>query len=255
MQQQRRSFQAILVLTALSITLWGCSDQGLFGGSDGSKEAFEGSITYEVDHDLPPERQNMAAMLPDQELVHIKEGKTRWERVLTLGIEMALIQDPAKDSLIQLIDPQGMKRIGPSRIPRELDTTERSFEYTDETETITVEYMDETDTADDGTDTVPVIEKDYPCKKAVLVDTVRGNEVRMPVWYTEAIEGSPFPQFKDLKGYPLRFKSEANGFTVEKTASKVRKRSLSDSLFDDQPEGYKTRSVQEFREMMGAGRR
>jgi hypothetical protein len=243
MMKTQRLVSIALIATA-SFVLGSCKDQGLFSSSDDKdSEAFEGKVSYEVDYQLPPERQNMSAMLPDEEVVYLKGGKTRLERVLTMGVEMAVIHNPSKDSLVQLIDPKGMGgEVGPTRVPRLMDTSATNVEYKDETKTVTVKNGDDE-------------EVDYLCKKAVIRDTIRGNGIEMPVWYTDEIEGQPFRQFKDLKGLPLKFKSEANGFTVEKVAKRIVKEEVSDTLFNDSPEGYKTRSMKEFRQMMGGGGR
>ncbi len=237
-----RSLFSLTLIALSSLMLCSCSDKGLFGGSDGGgSKSFQGRITYQVDYQLPPKRQRMASMLPNKELVYIKDGKSRLERKLTMGIVMSVIHDPEKDSLVQLIDPKGMGQAGPTRVVRAIDTSENRIEYTEKRDTLTVK------TGKEGE------QKEYVCKKAIVKRDVKGKELKMPVWYTEKLQGEPFRQFKGLKGLPLKFKSEANGYKVEKEVKKIVEEPLADSIFNDHPEGYKTRSMKEFQQMMGGG--
>lgn len=224
---RRRPILLLTVTLALGIS-WGCSDKGLFGSKEDA--GFEGRVDYEVDFDLPPERQQMAAMIPKKEKVYVRGGMTRLEREISMGARMVLIDDPEKDSLVMLMKAEGMG-LDPSRIPMARDTGKLNFEYLEQ-------------------DTV-ILER--ACKKAILKQEMQGQTAESPVWYTEEIQGEPFRQFQGLGGLPLRFESKARGAEVVKQATNIVEKELADSLFDAHPEGYTTRSIEEFQQMMGGG--
>ncbi|MFB6258832.1 MAG: hypothetical protein ABEH38_09070 [Flavobacteriales bacterium] len=237
---KRRSILFALTLSSiLGFSLWSCSDKGLFGSGEGSgSKEFQGMITYKVDYQLPPKRQRMASLLPDQEVVYLKGGKSRLQRQLTMGVEMAVIHNPNRDSMVQLVDPKGMGKLGPTRVPIAIDTgSKNNIEYTDEKDTLTVAVGGEK-------------KKDYVCKKAIFTRKVQEKELKMKVWYTEKLQGQPFHQFKGLKGFPLKFRSKANGYPVEKEAKKIVEKEVADTLFDLHPEGYTTRSMKELQQKM-----
>lgn len=218
----------------ISTILWGCSDKGLFGSKKEGSSSFEGKVTYNVDFQLPPERQQAAAMLPDEEFVYVKNGKTRLERNLAMAAKMTVLHAPSKDSMVMLIDAQGMGKGGAHRVPIKLDSAESKIEYVNKDSTRTI--------------------AGYECKKAILRNEARGKTLEVPVWFTEKIEGQPFRQFQGLKGFPLQFESSANGIKVKKVARVVEEKEVSDSLFDHHPEGYTTRSLEEFQQIMGGAR-
>ncbi len=248
---KQRTILFLTLFVSSLFTFWGCSDQGLFSSKDSGTDAFEGKVTYSLDFDLPPKRQRMASMYPEQELVYLKEGKSRLQRQLGMGLLTTLIYDPAKDSMFQLLDPQGSMggRIDKTRIPIPVDSNENNIEYTEETDTLEVLELTH---KEDGTDSSHV---EYPVKKAVLKDTMNETPIEMPVWFTESLQGEPFRQFKGLKGLPLKFKSEANGFKVEKEVRTIEHMSVPDSLFDSNPNGYSTMSREELQQMIQGGGR
>ncbi len=173
-------------------------------------------------------------MLPDEEFVYVKNGMTRLERNLAMAAQMTVLQDPKKDSMVMLINAEGIGKGGAHRVPVKVDSMKSDIEYVDSDSTRTI--------------------AGYDCKKAILRNEVKGKTIEVPIWYTEEISGQPFRQFQGLKGFPLAFESSANGIKVKKVAKKVEKREVSDSLFNYHPEGYTTRSLEEFQKMMGGAR-
>lgn len=243
-----RKVNRLSIVLLLLTALWGCSDKGLVGDQNEEASSFEGKITYKVDFQLPPERQQAAAMLPDEEFVYVKNGKTRMERNLAMAAQMTVIHDPKKDSMVMLINAEGLGRGGPHRVPIKIDSVKSDIEYLEEKDTLSVLEITH---RKDGIDTNKV---ERVCKKAILKNEMRGRKLEVPVSYTESIAGQPFRQFQGLKGFPLKFESSANGIEVKKVVKKIEKMKVSDSLFNDHPEGYTTRSLKEFQQMMGGAR-
>lgn len=233
MKPFRSPLSYFLILLA-GLGTWSCTDKGLFGGGEEEVPPFEGHIIFETDYELPPERQSMASMLPNKEKVYLKNGKSRVEREVSLGASMVLIDDPEMDSVVRLIDAEGMGA-GASKA--------RILYPRDSVGEPDIEKIEGEEKEIAG----------YDCKKAIVTTEQGDQKIETPVWYTEELKGGAFQQFKGLDGFPMSFKTEANGMKVEKTATEVVEEEVPDSLFNDRPEGFETMSMEEFQKKMGGG--
>lgn len=199
-------------------------------------QKFEGIITMTMEYDdLPPEMEMYESMLPKENIIKIKNEKSRVESG-TMGQTMVVITDTKKKSGVMLMNMMGQK------IAINLDA--KDFEAKKEEETkSTTKITKETKTI-----------SGYKCTKAIITDE-DGSE--MEIWYTKEIPAIKSQNDKlpgKIDGFPMLYtmtNTQMGEMTITITVSKVdTKAKISDSEFET-PEGYEEMTQEELQQMMG----
>ena len=190
----------------------------------------EGSITYNVTMEgLPPEQ---AAMMDGSEQKTIfKDKKSRIE-FTNAFVNTVSVYDGSK--LTMLMDQMGQKTYVEMNDEEMKKKSEKgpksSIEYKEETKKIA----------------------GYDCKKAIIKSKDdKGEETVMNVWYCENLpnltqnSGRGAGGMKDLKGAPLEFEAKQGPFFMKFTATEVSTKSVDESSFKVNTEGYVKRNPQE----------
>lgn len=199
---------------ALAILITSCT---------GSKDLFEGKITYGLEYDdVPEEYEAFIDMFPKESVTYIGEGFTRVEQDMGMGMKQTLIiMDGTTTMLLDMMGQKIKVIMDDEDVPE--DTEEPSIEVTAETDSIS----------------------GYLCKKA-LIGT--GDEP-IEVWFTEDIPNGN-SQFKELSGMPMKYTIDQQGMTVTMTTTEVKTMSLGKEYFEV-PEDYTEMSMEELQSMGG----
>ncbi len=196
-----------------------------------AQKPFEGKVTYGISYkDLPPEMEQMKAMLPTESLLFLKGTMSRTEQNIAMGGSQVVISDNKNKTGIMLLDGMGEKyfiKISKAEIEKsEKENPEPSFTYLEETKKIA----------------------GFNCKKAQA--KFEGMEESLAIFYTMEIPSDKSSQFKGLRGFPLEYETASGGLKMTISAKSVNKEPVPDALFTI-PSGYKETSMEELGKMMG----
>jgi len=199
----------------------------------------EGSITYNVTMEgLPPEQ---AAMMDGTEQkTTFKNDKSKIE-FSNAFINTMTVFDGSK--LTMLMDQMGQKtffEMTADEMNKKADKSPKSeIEYKEESKKIA----------------------GYDCKKAIIKSKdEKGEETVMNVWYTENLpnlsknSGRNAGGMKELKGAPLEFEAKQGPFFMKFTATEISTKSIEDSEFRVNTEGYVKRTPPEEGKKMSEGK-
>lgn len=196
------------------------------------KKLKEGKVTYEISYpglQLDPQQ---AAMLPTESISYIKNGRSRIENKMGMGMSTVTITDSKEGSVVTLIDMMGNKTA--------LKVTKEQAEKEAEQRKIEKPVIKETNETKEVAG--------FKCKKAEVTDS-KGN--KSIVWYTPDIEGrTDKGQFKGISGFPMEFEVSQQGMTMKFVVKNVSEEKVPDEMFNIPP-GYKEMTMDEFKKSMG----
>jgi len=188
-------------------------------------QSFEGTVTVEITYDLPSDQQAMAAMLPKEQVFHIKNEMTHMEQNM-MGNKTIMIRDNSSGLSTVLMEMQGMKY---KMQVNDDDIGEKKSE---------IELLDETKEI-----------LGYACKKARVV--MKDNMGSMEIYYTNELPAPKMKGMEKINGFPLEYSLESHGMKVHYMTMDIKKESIDDGLFVI-PEGYQDMPMN-IRTMMGMG--
>ncbi|MFN9595494.1 MAG: DUF4412 domain-containing protein [Bacteroidota bacterium] len=194
------------------------------------KSLSEGKIVFDIslaEGDMDPQ---MKAMMPSESTVFIKNGKSRTEISMAMGMSSASIFDAKTGQITALTDFMGNKTYMTMDAQKDgAKDSKPTVEQTAETKTIA----------------------GYVCKKAVI-KMKDGSSVN--VYHTDKINArmAEMVGAKDLGGYPLEYTVDQMGFKMTFTARSVAAEKVSDDQFKV-PAGYKFVTQEELQKMYGGG--
>lgn len=218
-------FTVLTVLSALLII-------GKVQGKD-----FKGIISYKITFtgaEIPAEMQSfMPKMLKTSFM-----GTLTKTEMLGGAYKTISIKNGEDKSVITLVDMMGNK-VGFK------SNEEEVMEELTKTTDVKVEVMNETKEI-----------LGYECKKAVITSTENSEEVKMTVYFTDALGTNSnyfdTPQFKDIEGIMLEFQMVSAEFTMNFTASSIEEKKVPESEFEI-PAEYKMMTKEEFEGQFGGG--
>lgn len=197
-------------------------------------QEFQGTLTMSMEYeDLPAEMEMYESMLPKENIIKIKNEKSRVESG-AMGQTTIVITDTKKKTGVILMNMMGQK-IAITMDSKDFDSKKEAESKTKTT--ITKE-----------TKTIA----GYKCTKAIITDE-NGNDSE--IWFTKdipAIQGQNNKVPGKIDGYPMMYTvSDGKMGTVTMTVTKVdTKTKISDSEFET-PEGYEEMTQEELKQMMG----
>lgn len=208
-----------------------CTVASLTPQNSYAQKPFEGKVTFGITYnDLPPEMEQMKAMLPSESILYLKDNMSRTEQSMGMGGNQVVISDNKNQTGTVLIDGMGGKyfiKVSKADIEKsEKENPEPKFTYMSETKKIA----------------------GYNCHRAEA--RFEGMEDKLAIYYTEEIPADKSTQFKGLKGFPLEYETASEGFKMTISAKSVSRETVSDALFKV-PEGYKETTMEELGKMMG----
>jgi hypothetical protein len=197
---------------------------------------FEGKVLFEISlgKDVDPQVQQM---MPKESVMYVKDGKTRVEMTMGMGMKNITISDSKEKKAIVLMDMMGQKYA----IKKDLSDDEKG---TDETKvTVTKE-----------TKTIA----GYKVTKAIIEMPVKDQKetTKMDVWFTKdlALKSSYVAGASGkIDGAVLEYSVNQKGISMKFTAKQVTKESVENAKFEV-PEGYKVTTQEELMKSMGGGK-
>ena len=196
-----------------------------------AQKEFEGTVIYTINYiDMPPEMEQMKAMLPQNTTIHIKGNKSRMEQTQMMGSNVIVSDMDAKIGFMEM-DMGGQKiRINVAKEEFEKESNQmKNIEYFDDTKTIL----------------------GYTCKRAVLKDD--SGQIEITVYYTDKITNKAQKEFAGLNGFPLQYSMTQQNMTMEMVATELNEVSISEDIFA-KSDGFRDMTQQELQQMMGGGR-
>ncbi len=194
-------------------------------------QTFEGKIVYKISYEnLPPEMQQMAAMMPGSQTVWIKGPQSRYEQNTQQANTVVISNSDLGTSTI-LMEAMGQKY--------KLDVSKAEMEQMVKAQkTPQINYVE-------GTKVIA----GYTCKKAEVI--MEGMDGPATFYYTEEI---PPVQMKgmealQLKGMFMAYEVSTNGITINIEASSIDEGPVDSNLFTV-PTGYSEMPAQ-MKAMMG----
>jgi hypothetical protein len=197
---------------------------------------FEGVIIYNISYqgDMEPE---MMAMMPKTMTMKISGNNSRTEINMGMGSTVVIFNGETKTA-VTLLDMMGQKyamQMTSAEIEQEWETTpDTEVILSDETKEIA----------------------GYTCKKAIVRMKLPAQDKTsdLVVFYTNEL-GSELlnynnPFYKDIEGVMLEYSMKEEEMDMSFTAIKIEKEKISSDEFSI-PEGYKSISSSEFKNMFG----
>ncbi len=210
---QFKTLMAIAMVAVLSVSAF-------------AQKSFEGTVTYGITYeDLDETMAAYESMLPKEMIYKFKGDKNKMIQPSAMG-ETVVITDMASKKTSVLMDMMGKKMV----MEKDLTKEEKS------TEGVDVKYIDETTTI-----------AGYKCKKAEI--SSKESEDVVIVWYTADLVASS-PQFKTIKGFPMKYETSQNGMTMTMEVKTVKEEKISKGEFTV-PKEYEKITEEDLKKMMG----
>ncbi len=219
----------------LSLIAFICLGTSLIANAQ--KSVKEGSITYTVVYDLPPDQQAMAAMLPTEYKVNFKGDFSIFKMDLGMFATQVVYNDATKESLSLTDVPMQGKKIAVKMTKeqgekmQELQSGEKDMEVKATTETKLI--------------------AGYNCTKYLIKDKISGEQSE--VWATADLKipsNSLTSVFKEIKGVPVEFSTNARGLKSKITLKEIKEETVTDINMNI-PTGYETMSFEDLLKQMG----
>ena len=202
-----------------------------FTAADAQKKLNEGKVVFEISYPGMQLDPQQAAMLPSESVTYVKNGKSRTEQKMGMGMNQVMITDAVAKTAVTLVDMMGNKTA--------IKTSKEDMEKEEaKAEKPTVKLLDETKEI-----------AGYKCKKAEITDA-KGNKTTL--FYTKDIEaarGGKGP-FAGIDGFPMEFEMKQPSMSIKLTATKVVEEKVDDVMFSV-PSGYKEMTMEEYKKQMG----
>jgi GLPGLI family protein len=201
----------------------------------GSKE-FEGKVVYDLSFPGLEIDATQAAMLPKESVVYIKQGRSRTEMSMGMGMSTTVLSDPKTKTATLLYDMMGTKMA--------MKTTEEDRKKEQQQPEPTVTVTNET--------------KDiagYKCKKAE-VKLNDAENTSMIVYYSPDLATKDINWYqgpmKVVDGFPMEYEMKQQGLTMRFSAKTVSKENVDEAKFTV-PADYKQTTKEEMQQMFGGG--
>jgi len=198
---------------------------------------FKGIISYKITFtgaEIPAEMQSF---MPKMLKTSFSGALTKTE-MLGGAYKTISIKNGDEKSVVTLIDMMGNK------VGFKATEDEIKEEITGKSD-VKVEIMNETKEI-----------LGYECKKALITTTEEGQEIRLTVYFTDALGTNSnyfdTPEFKDIEGIMLEFQMVSAEFTMNFTASSIEEKKVPESEFEI-PAEYKMMTKAEFESQFGGG--
>lgn len=200
------------------------------------KGKFEGKIVYDLSFPGLEIDANSAAMLPKESVVYVKDGKSRTEMSMGMGMTNVTITDSKLKIATILYDMMGTKFA--------IKLTEAELDQKKEGEKEpTVKLLDETKEI-----------AGYKCKKAEIHYNDSENTVST-IYYcpdlgSKEMNWSQQGFMKNIDGFPMEFEMKQQGMTMRFSVREVKKEAVADVKFSI-PSDYKETTKEELQKMFG----
>lgn len=181
---------------------------------------FEGVVTYTVNASSDnPQMAQMMAGGSGTMVTYIKGNKKRTDFNMGMMVNRKTIVDMSTKQSIMLMDMMGNKYELKTDLTKEKNNNPPTIKELDSTKQIA----------------------GYTCHAASIsvTDPRSGDKQTFTIYYTDQLPyDADNGMYKGLKGFPLQFGMMQQGITFKMSATKVEKKSLSDTTFNV-PSGYK----------------
>ena len=197
---------------------------------------FEGKVLFEISlgKDVDPQVQQM---MPKESVMYVKDGKTRVEMTMGMGMKNITLSDSKEKKAVVLMDMMGQKYA----IKKDLTEDESASEATKVTVT------KETKTI-----------AGYKVTKAIIETPVKDEKelAKMEVWFTKelALKSNYVAGASGkIDGAILEYNVNQKGISMKFTAKEVSKEKVDNAKFEI-PDGYKVTTQEELMKSMGGGK-
>jgi GLPGLI family protein len=217
-----------VILTAVAVTGLTTMNTSL-----AQKPFTEGKIVYTISYpDMEMDNQ-MAAMMPTEQVVFVKGMMTRTDFSMGMGINSSSIMNGKTGDMIALTDMMGTK----SAVKLSADEIKKASEKS-KSGTPKVTLTSETK-----------VIAGYTCKKAVVTN---GSGGTLDIYYTDKINSklAGMSDYKEIKGFPMEYAVEQSGIKMKFSAKSVTPEKVSDDKFSI-PSDYKVMTQEEMRKQFG----
>ncbi len=197
------------------------------------KKINEGSITYQVKYDLPPNMQQMKAMFPNEITVYFKGDSTSAQNKTAMATTTFIMNPKTEFQRLLLDIPMMAKKYSVRFTPDDMETMKESFPalaFKEEAETKTV--------------------ASYTGKKYTV--TEKSGKVN-EAYFTKDIEipANSFTQYFDKSyGFPLEFTTYQQGMTIKAVVKSIKEEKVPAGSFSAGKE-YEEISYADLQGMMG----
>lgn len=205
--------------------------------ANAQKTIKEGTITYAVEYNLPPDQQSMAAMLPSEYKIEFKGEMSRFKMDMGMFATSVIYNDATKEMMSLTEVPMQNKKIAvkmdkdQTKQMQDLQNGEKDFEITTTAETKDI--------------------AGYKCTKYVFKDKISGES--MDVWATTDVsipQNSFSSSLKGLKGIPVQFENNARGMKSKLTLKNIKEETIT-AIDLTIPDGYETMTFEDIMAQMG----
>lgn len=197
----------------------------------------EGTVTYAVEYDLPPDQQAMVAMLPTEYKVDFKAGISKFRMDMGMFATEVVYNNNTEETLSLTDVPMQNKKIAVKMNGEQYDKMNA------------MQYGEKDYSINETTETKKI--GAYNCVKYVLTDKISNESV--DVWTTSEVQipiNSVAANFKMLKGTPVEFSINAQGLKTKISLKEVKESAISDIKMDI-PSDYETLTFEELLKQMG----
>jgi len=197
----------------------------------------EGTITYTVEYDLPPDQQAMVAMLPTEYKVNFKGDMSIFKMDMGMFATQQVYNQSTKEILSLTDVPMQSKKVAVKMNSEEgqkmqdLQYGEKDYDVKETTETKQI--------------------AGYNCKKYIMNDKIANEQNE--VWITTDIKlptNILTANYLKIIGVPVQFSTNARGLKSKMTLKDVKEETVSDINFNV-PTGYETLTFEELLKQMG----
>ncbi len=205
--------------------------------ANAQKAIKEGTITYSVEYDLPPDQQSMVAMLPTEYKVNFKGDMSLFKMDMGMFATQVVYNDASKESLSLTDVPMQNKKIAVKMTKeqgekmQELQAGEKDLEIKATTETKQI--------------------AGYKCIKYTIKDKISGELSEL--WATSDLKipaNSLTSTFKDVVGVPVQFSTNARGLKSKITLKEIKEETVSEIIMTI-PSDYETMTFDDLLKQMG----
>lgn len=197
----------------------------------------EGTITYTVEYDLPPDQQAMVAMLPAEYKVNFKGDMSVFKMDMGMFATQQVYNQSSKEILSLTDVPMQSKKVAvkmnseQGQKMQDLQYGEKDYDVKETTETKLI--------------------NGYNCKKYIMNDKIASEQTE--VWVTTDIKlptNILTANYLKIVGIPVQFSTNARGLKSKMTLKEVKEETVADINFNV-PTGYETLTFEELLKQMG----
>jgi GLPGLI family protein len=210
---------------------------GLSFAANAQKAIKEGTITYAVEYNLPPDQQSMAAMLPTEYKVEFKGNLSRFKMDMGMFATSVIYNDASKEMMSLTEVPMQNKKIA---VKMNKDQTKKMQDFQSGEKDFEIKTT---------TDTKQIA--GYNCKKYIFKDKISGDS--MDVWATNDVnipENTFSAALKGLNGFPVQFENNARGMKSKLTLKSIKEEPIT-AIDMTIPSGFETMTFEDIMAQMG----